>query len=123
MSRPVRAWTSVLEAARAQVLADRGGAAALPDDGVVDRRARRAIPDERGLALVRDADRGDVARRDAGCPRGRCARGVELRRPDRLRVMRDPAGLRIDLREFDAPPARRRAPSRSNRIARELDVP
>ena len=34
--------------------------AALPDDGVVDRLAGDLIPDDRGLALVGDADGGDV---------------------------------------------------------------
>ena len=38
------------------------GAAVLPDDGVVDRLAGRAVPDHRGLALVGDADRRDVLR-------------------------------------------------------------
>ena len=45
---------------RAQRRAGVGGAAVLPDDGVVDRPAVDAIPDDRGLALVGDADAGDV---------------------------------------------------------------
>ena len=37
------------------------GAPVLPDDGVVDRLAGRPVPDDRRLALVGDADGGDVA--------------------------------------------------------------
>ena len=37
-----------------------GGAAALPDDGVIGRLAGRAVPQQDGLALVGDADGGDV---------------------------------------------------------------
>jgi hypothetical protein len=47
---------------RAQLGAQRLGAAVLPDDGVVDRLAGAAVPQHRGLALVGDADGGDVAR-------------------------------------------------------------
>ena len=45
-----------------QLLAERRGAAVLPDDGVVDRLAGRLVPDDDGLALVGDADRRDVGR-------------------------------------------------------------
>jgi hypothetical protein len=38
-----------------------GGAAVLPDDGVVDGRPVCAIPDHRGLALVGDADAAMLA--------------------------------------------------------------
>ena len=38
------------------------GAAALPDDGVVDGHSCGAVPDDRRLTLVGDADRGDAAR-------------------------------------------------------------
>ena len=41
-----------------------GGAAALPDDRVVDGLAREAVPYERRLALVGDADGGDLRGRD-----------------------------------------------------------
>ena len=51
-----------LEAAQAEILADVGGAAALPDDGVVDGAAGRAVPDNGSLALVGDADGGNVFR-------------------------------------------------------------
>src|SRR5207247_5514015 len=55
-----------LETARTELLADGRARPALPDDRRVDRAARRALPDDGRLALVRDADRGDVARIDAG---------------------------------------------------------
>ena len=43
---------------------------------------------------------GDVA--DGGVRVGeQLAGGVELRRPDRLGIVRDPAGLRVDLRELE----------------------
>src|SRR4029077_16032360 len=41
-----------------QFIATRGGAAVLPDDGVVDGLAAVAISYDRGLALVGDADAG-----------------------------------------------------------------
>ncbi len=44
----------------------RVGAAILPHDGIVDRLAVGAVPHERRLALVGDADGRDVARRKAG---------------------------------------------------------
>jgi hypothetical protein len=65
----------------AQRVARRRGAAVLPDDRVRDRRARRAIPDDGGLALVGDANAGHVARRHAGL-RERFVHDARLRCPD-----------------------------------------
>ena len=48
----------VLVAGALQRVAEVGGAAVLPDDGVVDRLAGAAVPHHRGLALVGDADAG-----------------------------------------------------------------
>ncbi len=76
-----------------------GRAAILPDDRVVDRLAGGTVPDQRGLALVGDADRRDVFRRDAGF-RHHFAHGLDRGRPDRLRIVLDQAGRRIDLRKF-----------------------
>ena len=45
-----------------QAVADGRRAPALPDDGVVDGPARCAVPDDGRLALVGDADGGDVRR-------------------------------------------------------------
>ena len=67
--------------------------AALPDDGVVDGLTGDLIPDDRGLALVGDADGGDIG--------GSCAdllHGLDsyakLRGPDLICVVLDPAGFR-----------------------------
>ena len=88
----------------------------LPDDRVGDRLAGRAIPDDRRLALVRDADRGDPApRRRPGArpparpragstrsPRGRGSRGRATGTAARTAAARSrPAGRR----------ARRRSPA------------
>ena len=43
-----------------------GRAAVLPDDGAVDRPAAAAVPDQRRLPLVGDADAGDVLRPEPG---------------------------------------------------------
>ena len=85
--------------AMAQRRAGRLGAAVLPDDGIADRLSGRAVPDQRGLALIGDADRGDVARVEPGLVQ-RLARGGELAFPDLDRVVLDPARLRIDLPEL-----------------------
>src|SRR5207244_11465518 len=61
-----RSRDRLLVPAAAQRSAGVGGAAILPDDGVVDRLAGRAVPHDRGLALVGDADGGDVLRRKPG---------------------------------------------------------
>ena len=70
---------------RLQPLAELGGAPILPDDGVVDRLAGLAVPDDRRLALVGDADGGDVAR-----PQARPRRAPRRRR--RSATPRSPAG-------------------------------
>ena len=48
------------EPLRFQAVAGGGGAAVLPDDGVIDRPARRTLPDDRRFPLVGDAEGGDV---------------------------------------------------------------
>ena len=45
-------------------------AAVLPDDGVVDRLPAGSFPDNRGLALVGDADRRNLRSACAGVPQG-----------------------------------------------------
>src|SRR5690606_4830149 len=82
-----------------ELLAEGGGAAVLPDDGVVDRAARGLVPDHRGLALVGDADG-----RDVGSLQLRLLQRL-LHRPHRgfpkvLRVVLDPAGSREMLRKL-----------------------
>ena len=80
-------------------LGDRCGLAGLPDDGVVDRTARLLVPDHGRLALVRDADAGDVARDETGLLES-FLHDSDHRAPDFLSVMLDPARFREVLREL-----------------------
>src|SRR3569623_12359 len=83
----------------AQFVAQARGAPVLPHDGVVNRLPGAPVPHHRGLALVGDADGGDVAPRQAGLGDG-LGGDAELRRPDLVGVVLDPARLREDLTEF-----------------------
>ena len=80
------------QAAGTQLVAIFTRPAALPDDGMVHRLTGGLVPDDGCLALVRDADGGDVLRRRADLVHGR-QRHAELGRPDLVGVMLDPAGL------------------------------
>src|SRR5215203_4766810 len=80
-------------------IAESGGAAILPDDGVAHRTSGSAVPDDRGFALVRDADGSDVGRTCVGAPE-RFDRHRALCRPDLLRVVLNPSRLRKDLLEL-----------------------
>src|SRR5207247_4366049 len=85
---------AVLAAVRRQLVADLVGAGVLPDDRVVDGLPVGAVPDHGRLTLVGHPDRGDVRRRDLVEP------GLDdlLRAlPDLVRVVLDPARLRVDL--------------------------
>jgi hypothetical protein len=73
--------------------AEIGSTAVLPDDGVVERCAGRAVPQDDGFALVGDADRGHVIA-------DRLARDGKRRRPDFLCVVLDPTVGGVMLREF-----------------------
>ena len=77
---------------------ERSRATALPYDGVRDRKARPTVPDDRRLALVRDADGFDVRRVDA-CRNHDLGHNAQLARQDIVRIVLDPARLRIDLRK------------------------
>ena len=101
--------------------ADVGGAAVLPDDGAVHGLAGGAVPHHGGLALVGDADRGDVFGGDAGLLQ-RLAAGRDGRGPDVLRLVLDPAGGRKMLREFLLR-GRRDGNVARNTMAREDVVP
>ena len=80
-------------------IADIGGPAILPDDGVVDRYAGCPVPDDGRFALIGDPDRRNIGRRQVGL--GKCLDGgFDLRPPDLVRVVLDPTALRIDLRVF-----------------------
>ena len=72
-------------------------AAALPDDGVIDRFTGRAIPQDRCFALVRNADGRDLAAKTCFAQRLRGDRAFAL--PDLVRVVLDPPRLRIMLPE------------------------
>ena len=82
----------ILDARRAQLLAARGGAAVLPDDGVVQRLAARGIPNTDRLTLIGDAD----GREPTGThPRTTqsFARDALSHLPDLIEVVLHPAGL------------------------------
>ena len=67
-----------------------GGAAVLPDDGVMDGFAGGTVPDNGSFALVGDADSGDVFRLQAGF--GQCfGQHRDLRAPDFLGIVLNPA--------------------------------
>ena len=82
-----------------ELLAPLGRAPVLPDDGAVGRLAARPIPDDRRLALVRDADRGEIGRRRARVFQ-RLARGRKHGLPELVRVLLDPPGPGIVLRHL-----------------------
>ena len=67
-----------------------GGTTILPDDGRVDQVAAGGVPDQRGLALVGDADGGDVGRAQALAGE-RVATDLEGGQPDFLAVVLHPA--------------------------------
>jgi len=81
------------------LLADRGRAAVLPDDGVVDGLARLAVPDQGRFALVGDADGGDAGGIHPGLLDHRTG-GARDGRPQVCRVMLHPAGGGEKLGEF-----------------------
>src|SRR5256885_2799514 len=82
-----------------QFLAKSGRSTVLPDNRVVDRLAGPAVPNHRGLALVRDADGRDLASTQ---PRlGQCRAGDrDLRAPNFARIMLHPTGLWEELLEL-----------------------
>src|SRR5690606_20632927 len=86
----------VLDVLRGEFAAARRRAPVLPDDGIVDRPAAVPLPHQRGLALVGDADGGDVGGVAANGLAAHCQRGG----PDFLRVVLDPAVGRVDLAEL-----------------------
>ena len=58
----------IFQPVRAQALAAVRASAVLPDDRIVHAGARMTVPNQGGLALVRDADRLDVRTGGAGIP-------------------------------------------------------
>ena len=83
-------------AIRAQSLADGRASPALPDDGGMDRTARRTLPHDGRLALVRNADRGDLARVEARTREG-FAPDRDGRREDLLGIVLDVSRRGIEL--------------------------
>src|SRR5207245_2614007 len=86
----------VLETLVDQLLADLAGPGVLPDDRVEDRLAGRLLPDDRGLALVGDADRGQVRGADAALLERALRHSLGLL-PDLHGVVLHQARRRIDL--------------------------
>src|SRR5262249_17486779 len=79
-----------------ELLADIGGPGVLPDDRVGERLAGRSLPDQRGLALIGHADRGQLVGAETSLAQS--GRNHLLGRlPDLHRVMFDPAWRWIDL--------------------------
>ena len=76
-----------------------GGAPVLPDDRVVERLTSGPVPDQRGFALVGDADCSDRINAKARLFDGRAA-GGRGRRPKVGRIMFNPARLREMLIEL-----------------------
>lgn len=85
-----------LETRRPQALAVPRRAAVLPDDGLRERPATRPLPEQGRLALVGDPDSRDLAWAHSG-PGQHLAGRPELGLPEQLRVVLDPARLRIVL--------------------------
>ena len=93
-----------------QLLAERRGAAVLPDDGTVDRFAGGAVPHHGGLALVGDADGGDAGNIDPGLLHGPACHGPDVAQ-NVGRVMLDPAVAGIMLRKLAPRLGQRRPPT------------
>src|SRR5207237_7090423 len=96
---PRLATNHAIQLLRPQSIAHAGRASILPDDGVADRLTRRAIPDDRRLALIGDADGGDVSRPHIRL-RQHFRGDARLRRPDVARVVLYPARPGEDLRKL-----------------------
>ena len=75
-----------------QLVAQLAGAGALPHHGVAQRIARRAVPGNGGLALVGDADAGDVGRVDPSLLHHGTRHGQHIG-GNLGRIMAHPAGL------------------------------
>ena len=110
---PGLAADHAIELPRSQAIADRRGAAVLPDDGVADRLARslRSHTTVVSRWLVMPMAAMSAAPTFAFVQR--LGRDARLRGPDLARVVLDPAGLRE--RSAETPSARRRRWSRRDR--------
>ena len=97
------------------------GAAILPDDGVSDGATCGLFPHDGGFALIGDADAVNGGGADSGIAEDG-THGGGLRGPDGLRVLFNPAGMRINLRQLPLSNVEERAVVAIN-TARELLVP
>ncbi len=88
-----------LEPVAFEARANVGGATILPDDGAMDRASGAAVPQQRGFALIGDADSGDILGAGAGLAHGSPA-GLERRRPEVLGLVLDLAAGRKMLGKF-----------------------
>lgn len=79
--------------------AEARGAAVLPDNRIVKRLAGGPVPEQGGLALIGDADGGDILRADTGAL-DRGAGGAGDGGPEIGGIMFDPARSRVVLGEF-----------------------
>ncbi len=79
-----------------QLVAKLARTSILPDNGIVQRLAGFAIPDQRRLTLVGDADGGDVGALETGFVQ-RLLDRPDDRFPDFLRIVLHPTGIREDL--------------------------
>ena len=107
-----RALDVLLQASRLQLVAQLSRATILPDDRVHDRPARIALPHDRRLALVGDADPGDLLRACVAQLQHTIGDG-ELTMPDVLGVVFHPA--RAGDRPAQAPGALRPPPGPPDR--------
>ena len=82
-----------------QLLTERRSPPVLPHDRVIDRLPRLAVPHNRRLALVGDADAGHIARPELQLAQ-RLNRRAQLRSENVERIVLDPSRLGKDLREF-----------------------
>ena len=89
----------VVQPLRHQPVHDGRGAAALPDDGIVDGHSGFPVPQDRSLALVGDADGGKVGGADVALGNDLHHHGV-LAGPDLHGVMFHPALFRVELGEL-----------------------
>ena len=93
-------------------------ASVLPHDGAVDGPACTPVPDDAGLALVGDADGGNVARAELGCGK-RLPGGLHRRAPDVFRIVLHPPGGWIVLGKLSlGEPQERQVGAEQNRAAR-----
>ncbi len=89
----------LLQSLFAKTVADGRCAPVLPDNGVIHGISGFAIPHDGGFALIRDAQRGDIARPGVGTTE-RFNGYADLGGPDIFRIVFHPTGARIMLLKF-----------------------